>query len=440
MKYHLVTFGCQMNKNDSERLETIFHQMGMEATQTPKEADLVLLNSCSVRQSAEDRIFGAVRQLGRLKEHNPNLIIAVTGCMPGRDRDGKLRAKLPEVDFFFPTKDMVQLPRWLAELNPRLASSVDLEEDYLLLRPTTNSKRQAFVTIQTGCNKFCTYCVVPMARGLERNRPLRSILEEIRELSERGCFEITLLGQTVNSYQIPDPDSRSSRNPYANSFAALLWEINHLQGIRRIHFTAPYPTHMTEEVIDAMTLPAQVQYLHLPVQSGNDVILQRMNRRYTATEYLQVVEQVRKRIPDIALGTDIIVGFPGETAEQFLDTVAVYKKADFDISYTALYSARTGTLGYKLFTDDVPREEKKRRWNVLQELMEKTVLRKNQAYQGQIVSVLVDLVDERGLLAGNSREMKLVKCMGPRELVGEIIDVRIREVTEWVLYGERVWG
>ncbi|MEK7083637.1 MAG: radical SAM protein, partial [Patescibacteria group bacterium] len=204
-RYHLITFGCQMNKNDSERLETMLRRMGMSATDVAEDADVILMNSCSVRQSAEDRIYGLTRNFVAWKEKKPNLVVCITGCMPGRDKDGSLKEKLPGVDLFFPTKDMTKLPEWLSAFNPRFRPMEDLEQDYLALRPSYQKKFQAFLTIQTGCNHFCTYCVVPFSRGLEVNRKLKDILDEARELAEHGCVEVTLLGQIVNHYVAPDP-------------------------------------------------------------------------------------------------------------------------------------------------------------------------------------------------------------------------------------------
>jgi tRNA-2-methylthio-N6-dimethylallyladenosine synthase len=280
-KYHITTYGCQMNKSDSERLATILESCGLTATDDLAVADLVIMNSCSVRQSAEDRIFGQLRKLKKLKAERPDMLVAITGCLPGRDIDGQIRAKMPEADLYFPTKEMVQLPRWLAELRPDLFHTGDSVQDYLKVTPKYAPGSQAFISIQTGCNKFCTYCVVPYSRGREANRPAADIIAEARGLAEAGVVEVTLLGQAVNAYVAPDPESFAKGNPYQDHFAALLWELNQLAGIARIHWTAAYPTHMTDEVIDALTLPKQVNYLHLPVQAGNDEVLKRMNRRYT---------------------------------------------------------------------------------------------------------------------------------------------------------------
>lgn len=435
--YTIITFGCQMNKNDSERLAGVLHGMGLKPTAHEKDADVIFMNSCSVRQKAEDRIYGLARKFAAWKKEKPHLLIGVTGCMPGRDRDGSMRSKMPHVDLFFPTKDMIHLPKWLMELNPALRPMEDMDKDYLALSPFYHSKTQAFVTIQTGCNHFCTYCVVPFSRGLEVNRPVRDILQEVHALAAQGCLEVTLLGQIVNHYIAPDPEYFSLKNPYKQSdFAKLLWEIQHIEGIERIHWTAPHPLYMTDEVIDAMvTLPKQLNYLHLPVQSGNSELLKKMNRRHTREFYIDLIHSIRSRNPKIALGTDIIVGFCGETEEQFEDTVSLYTICDFDISYTAQYSERTHTVAARAFPDDVSMEEKKRRWWVLQHLMEDIVLRKNQLYLDTTVSVLVDQC-EHGYCAGNSREMKRVRFKGDESLVGTIQLVHIYKADEWMLWGK----
>ena len=434
-KYHIITFGCQMNKNDSERIESIFSRLQIVSTDVEEEADVILLNSCSVRQAAEDRIYSMVHNFEALKERNPNLIVAVTGCMPGRDKDGAMKKKMPSVDLFFPTKDMVHLPKWLGQLNPAHARMEDLEEHYFTLRPTVKKITQAFVTIQTGCNHFCTYCVVPFARGLELNRSLKQILDEVRDLAVQGCLEITLLGQIVNHYIAPDPEFFRPENPYRQSdFAKLLWELNQIEGIERIHYTAAHPIFMTDEVIDALALPKQVNFLHLPVQSGSDEVLRRMNRRHKRDFFIDLVKRIRAKKPGIALGTDIIVGFCGETPEQFEETVDLYKQCDFDISYSAQYSNRSGTLAVKAFVDDVTREEKKRRWWVLQKLQEETVLRKNQAYLGAHVSLLVEEF-ANGWCSGNTREMKRARFKGDESYIGKIVEIEVFKAEEWILYG-----
>ncbi|MCB9798706.1 tRNA (N6-isopentenyl adenosine(37)-C2)-methylthiotransferase MiaB [Candidatus Nomurabacteria bacterium] len=440
--YHVVTFGCQMNKNDSERIESIFAGMGMKPALCEQEADVILLNSCSVRESAEARIFGYAKNYAELKKKNPDLVVCVTGCMPGRDKGNVMGKKLRGVDFYFPTKDMIHLPRWLCEANPRFRNMLDLEEDYLALRPTIQKAFQAFVTIQTGCNHFCSYCVVPFARGLEVNRSLKDILEECHSLAQRGCVEVTLLGQIVNHYIAPDPQYFSSSNPYTKSdFAKLLWEINQISGIERIHYTAPHPIFMTDEVIDALSLPKHVNYLHLPVQSGSDEMLRKMNRRHDRAFFIDLVQRIYQKNPGLALGTDIIVGFCGETEKMFEDTVDLYKQCQFDISYTAQYSERSGTLAVKAFKDDVTKAEKKRRWWVLQKLMEETVLEKNKVFDGKEVSVMVEnftKTSKGDWLTGNTREMKRIRFLGDESLVGTIQNVKVSKADMWMFWGDLV--
>ncbi len=434
-KYHIVTFGCQMNKNDSERIAGLLSEIGFSATENEAEADLILMNTCSVRQSAEERIFGKMKDYKELKETNPGLIVAVTGCMAGRDHDGALRKRLQYVDLFFPTRDMVNLPRWIAELRPELVNGSGTEADYLKIRPLRLPSAQAYVTIQTGCNNFCTYCVVPYARGLESNRSVKDVLRETRELADAGVLEVTLLGQAVNAYRAPDPENFSEGNPYSDHFAALLWEINQIERLERLNWTAAYPSNMTDEVIDALGLPKQVRFLHLPVQAGSDTVLKRMNRKYSRDQYLGIVDKIRSRQPDLALGTDIIVGFCGETDAEFAETVDLYERCAFDISYTAQYSERSGTLAVKLYEDDVPTEVKRDRWNDLQMLMEKTVLAKNQAYVDKVVKVLVEKV-ENGKASGNSEHLKLtVFDSEDTSLVGKIVPVHIFEAQTWRLMG-----
>lgn len=441
LSYHLITLGCQMNKNDSERLESIFRGMEMDATDKPEAADVIIMNSCSVRQAAEDRIYGFARNFVEFKKANPNLIICVTGCMPGRDKDRRLLAKLKGVDLYFPIQDMVYLPQWLSQLNPNLRPMEDMVKDYLSLRPTYQKKFQALVTIQTGCNHFCAYCVVPFSRGFEINRPLKDILTEVRELAAGGCLEVMLLGQIINHYRAPDQEHFSINNPYKkNHFAKLLWEINQIEGIRRIHWIAPHPLYMDDEMIDALTsLSKQVNYLHLPAQSGNNEILKKMNRRYDRDFYIDVIRKIKARQPNIAIGTDIIVGFCGETEDQFEDTMSLYKICDFDISYNAQYSERSGTVAAQIFEDIIPKEEKKLRWRRLQKLMEKIVLRKNQIYVGKEVEVLVDTW-QLGWCGGNSREMKRVMFQANETLVGSLIQVKVNRVDEWMLWGKQIFN
>lgn len=425
-----------MNSNDSERLAGLLNSIGFELSEREEDAQLIIFNTCSVREHAEERVYGRMESLMERRKKGEDIIIAVTGCMAGRDKTGELRKRLAMADLFFATPDMVNLPRWIAELRPNWMASGNVAEDYLKIKPLRQKEHQAYVTIQTGCNHFCTYCVVPYARGLERNRPAADILAEVSELVNHGVSEITLLGQAVNDYVASDPGSFSADNPCKNHYAALLWEINQIKGLERLHWTAAHPLSMSDEVIQALTFPKQVNYLHLPVQSGSNEMLRRMNRKYTREQYLSIIEKVKQARPGIALGTDIIVGYSGETEKDFQDTVDLYKACDFDISYTAQYSPRSGTLGYRLYADDVAEEEKKRRWQILQNLMEENTLRKNQAYLNKRANVFIEKVDGE-VAYGTSSELKSVKLTGAKaEMAGKIVPALITKAMTWLLEGE----
>jgi tRNA-2-methylthio-N6-dimethylallyladenosine synthase len=436
--YHIITFGCQMNKSDSERLRTVLDGMKLESTGDPKQADVIIMNTCSIRQSAEDRVYGLSNNFSKLKKAKPELIVCITGCMPGRDKDGKLKTKTKGTDLFFSIQDIVHLPRWLAELNPALDSGKDLKEHYLNIRPTYTRSFQAFVTLQTGCNQFCTFCVVPYARGREINRPVKDILDEIRDLVLDGCLEVTLLGQIVNNYIAPDPENFSEDNPYQISdFAKLLWEVNQIEKLQRLNWSSSHPLYMHDEVIDALKLSKQVNYLHLPVQAGNSEVLKRMNRKYSREFYLDIIKKVRKTRPSIAIGTDLIMGFCGETKEQFEDTVSLYKECEFDFAFLAQYSERSGNVAAKNLADDVPKKEKKRRWQIVENLLQEITLRKNQEQVGQTVSVLVDSHRD-GHCWGYSSEMKIVRFPGEISLIGSLIPVKVREGQIWRLEGDMI--
>ena len=441
--YHIITFGCQMNKNDSERAGALLESLGLKETTMFEKADLVLINTCSVRQMAEDRTSGINRKILKLRKIKPELVFAVTGCMPGRDFDGRLRKKIPQADLFFPIADLPQLPVWLRELRPGWFK-IKLEDvgEYWNIDPKRESKHKAFITVQIGCNNFCSYCVVPYARGREKNRPVKEILQEIKKAVKKGAKEITLLGQVVNNYRAPDPENYNRKNPFypplqKNDFAALLWEINKLEGFFRIFYTAPDPQHFDDFQIKALSLPKMVNYIHLPVQAGDNDILKKMNRKYTREQFINLTKKIRAQKPEIAIGTDIIVGFCSENKKQFEQTVDLYKQCDFDIAYLAMYSQRSGTVAAKAFKDDVLAIEKKRRWRVLQDLMEEIVLRKNQKYLGQTVEVLVDEV-KNSICTGNSSEMKMVQFLGKKAMTGKLIKVKINFAEKWILKGETI--
>lgn len=424
--FYILTFGCQMNSNDSERIASLLLSLGLKETKSSEEADLLVINTCSVRQSAEDRVWGFIHNWQEYRQNKPNLIIAVTGCMPGRDKNGKIQKRLPGTDLFFPIEELTLLPKRLAELNPEILPNnfVDLQ-DYLSINPSRGVTYRASIAIQTGCNNFCTYCVVPYARGRERNRSVEEIIDEIKQAVVGGAKEVVLLGQVVNNYHADTGED----------FADLLKAVNLVDGLERVHWTAADPQYFDDLQIQALCFSKQLNYLHLPVQSGNNEILKKMNRHYTREYYIDLIKKIRGANPEIAIGTDIIVGFCGETEDQFEDTVDLCKQCDFDIVYLAKYSERSGTVAAKAFKDDVSKDIKKQRWEILQNLMEDTVLKKNQKYSGQVVSVLVEKCD-KGICTGNSREMKVVQFLGSPDLIGKIVLVKIIQAEMWRLKGE----
>lgn len=332
-KYFIKTYGCQMNVVDAEQIAGWYESQGWQAAQTIDEADEIVIVTCSVRQTAEDRVYGLINNIVKRETRNVRRQkIILTGCMlryPLR----WLKDKMPQVDEF------------------RRISEFKTGNWKLAIR---NSPVQAFVPIMEGCNQFCSYCVVPSARGREKSRPFEEIICEIKELAKRGYQEITLLGQNVNSYNY--------------NFAKLLKEIHQVKGIKKISFLTSNPWDLTDEIIEAMKLPKIDRYLHLPIQSGDNEILKKMNRHYTTKDYIELVEKIRRQIPEIKIGTDIIVGFPGETEKQFQNTVDLCQKISFLKAYVAMYSPRLGTAAFKL-KNDVSHQEKKRRWKILDDLI-----------------------------------------------------------------------
>lgn len=413
-----------MNRSDSERISAVLKRAGFDMAKDEYEAEMVVVTACSVRQSAIDRIHGKARNWAKVKKERP-LITVLSGCVLEQDKK-----KFEGVFDIVINKDEI------SNLPCILEGRFEKENlPFFNISPNYSEPFRAFVPIMTGCNNFCSYCAVPYTRGREASRTAKEVIDELRRLATGGCKEVELLGQNVNSYSPADKGSFSKDNPYSHAFAALLWEANQIDGLERIHFSSAHPKDMDDEVIDALALPKQLNYLHLAMQSGDDGILEKMKRKYTGGDYLDLIDKIKAKRPGIALGTDIIVGFPGETEEQFRSTVEMYKKCDFDISYTAQYSPRSGTAAARL-EDDVPKAEKKRRWRVLEKLMIDITSRKNKAYEGKVVSVLVDKY-EKGYCFGQSDSMKLTRFEGNEHLIGQIVPVKITEAKEWILYGEK---
>ncbi len=428
-----------MNKNDSERIKTILKNMDLEETKNYKESDIYIINTCSVRQTAEDRVFGVVKNLSEIKKKNKNFLVIITGCMPGRDKDFKEYKKFYKntVDLYIPINEIYKIPE-LIKKHYKDAKYTLNYSDYLDLEATREESFRAFVPIINGCNNFCSYCAVPYSRGRENSRTFKSVINEVINLKERGYKEITLLGQNVNSFNPIDlEECKSKDNPYKHPFACLLWEINKIE-IPRIYFTSSHPKDMSDEVIDALKLKNMGNYIHLAIQSGSDDILEAMNRKYKVEDYLDRVNKIRKINPEMAIGTDIIVGFPGESEKDFKATCDVYKKIKFDIAYPAIYSDRSGTKAFEMPEDiKINNKIKRERRDILQKIMEDITLEKNEKYLNKKLSVLVDGKDGE-YLRGNSKELKIAKFKGDDKLIGEIVDVYINKIQTWNLYGELI--
>ncbi len=455
MKYFIQTLGCAMNYSDSERVASILEKIGYEKTGDPKETDLYLFNTCSIRQKGEDRVYGQMRKLTEWKKINPRLLVGITGCMVRKtstrndekeDQD-KLLRKLRMVDFVFMINDTQELAEILtrAEHKPfdHTTDNAQGRLDYLRIQPNYTSSFQAFVPIQIGCDKFCTYCIVPYARGREESRAMKEIYNECEQLVENGCKEITLVGQTVNSYGKSNLDKlKGTYNQHREPFVELLTRIDKLEekGLKRLRFTSSHPRDFTDALIKAHTeLKTLTPHIHLPVQAGDNTILRRMNRKYTVEHYKQIIEKIRKTVPGSSITTDIIVGFCGETGKQFENTYKLFEDLQFDMAYIARYSPRPGTVSVKAFKDDVPREEKAVRWHKLNNILIKCAHDYHQSMEGKTVEVLVENYDpSTGECKGKSRESKTVQFKGDPSLIGTIQNVRIIKGLQWFAKGELI--
>lgn len=372
MHYKLITFGCQMNISDSERIATILKKMKYTSTLDENKANLILVNACSVKQKAINRIFGQMKNWKKLKEKNPSLIIGLTGCITEKDKK-KFKDK---VDLIFDIKELPELEMKIKKLiknNIEISCKIyskqnkknqDDDINYFHIEPKYSNKNIGYLPIMTGCNNFCSYCIVPYTRGPEISRPVKEILQEIKNLIKKKYKKIFLLGQNVNSYQ-------SKLNNEIFDFPKLLKLINQIPGNFKINFLTSHPKDMSDELINVMAKSEKIKKeLHLPIQSGDNEILKKMNRKYTVQDYLKLVQKIRKQMPNIFLSTDVIVGFPGETNKQFNNTVKLFKKIKFNKAYISQYSPRPQTAAAKL-DDDVSNEEKKRRWKILNDLINK---------------------------------------------------------------------
>lgn len=433
-KYFLKTYGCQMNVHDSELIKNLVEGIGFLETDKMEEANLVILNTCAIRENAHDKVFGFLGRCKHEKELHPDKIICVCGCMAQEPSVcEEILSKHRYIDLVFGTHNMHELPNLLLNRTSETDIEVESKEGDVIenLEYARDSHIEAWVNIMYGCDKFCTYCIVPYTRGKQRSRKSDKILKEVQNLKDRGYKEVTLLGQNVNAYG-KDLEGEMS-------FAELLLKVSDI-GIPRIRFVTSHPWDFSDELIEAIASRDNIMpYIHLPLQSGSSRILKLMGRRYTKEEYLELFEKIRRRIPNAAITTDIIVGFPGETEEDFEDTLDVVNKAKYDSAFTFIFSPRVGTPA-ELLRDDTPLEEKEDRLRRLNELINEYSLIANRKYVGRTVEVLINGVSDRGAgkVCGYTDTMKLVNVDGPQELIGEIVEVKITEAKSFSLNGEVV--
>src|SRR5574338_1517576 len=390
MKYHIWTEGCQMNVADSQRVGSSLEHLGYTLTDLPAEADVIVLNTCVVRQSAEDKAYGRLSSLRPLKERNPGLIINLMGCMVGVRGTEKLRARLPFVDVFSPPSDPGPLISHLTQGEVRSLEDSEttrrflmMDDELILPQHERGQLVSAHVPVVYGCSHACTFCIIPFRRGIERSRPVGDIVAEIRSLAAQGVKEVTLLGQIVDRYGKDIPDGPN--------LAGLLRIVHEVEGLERIRFLTSHPNWMTDELLDTVaSLPKVMPHIEVPVQAGNDLVLENMKRGYSSGDYRRLVERIRAHIPGVAIATDIIVGFPGETEAQFQDTYDLLEELRLDVAHLARYSTRPGTVATRRMVDNVSEEEKMRRFRLLEELQERVVGEINARYLNQTVDVLFE--------------------------------------------------
>ncbi len=452
LKYTILTMGCQLNENDSEKISGMAEEMGYTKTEKFEEANLTIINTCCVRENAEERLFGKVGELKNLKEKN-NMIIAIGGCMmQEKHMVDKIKKSYPHVDIVFGTHTIHKLPEDIFKVlnsRKRIQDVIDIDGRVYEGLPISRANDvQASITIMYGCDNFCTYCIVPYVRGRERSRKPADIIAEAKEVAKQGYKEIMLLGQNVNSYlrsemkAIKEGKLKDENGDYSeiNSFAKLLREINKIEGIERIRFVSPHPKDFTDDVIETIRDCDKVcKFVHLPLQSGSTNMLKVMNRKYTKEQYLNLVEKMKNQIPNIKFSTDIIVGFAGETEEDFEDTLDVVNKVKFEQVFMFIYSRRKGTPGDKM-ENQIPEEIKHKRFDRLKELVESQIAENNKQCMNTIQKVLVEgpsKADET-MLTGRTEHNKVVVFKGEESLINTIQNIKITEDHMWYFKGEIV--
>lgn len=434
--YIVYTFGCQMNEHDSETIKGLLEQMGYQPTEDRKEADIILLNTCAVRENAEDKVFGELGHLKGLKTENPELLLGVCGCMSQEEGVvNRILQKHGFVDLIFGTHNIHRLPYLIQEALFSKEMVVEVwskEGDIIENLPKKREGMRGWVNIMYGCDKFCTYCIVPFTRGKERSRRPEDVIAEVRELARQGFKEITLLGQNVNAYGKDFTDIKYT-------FANLMDDIRKID-IPRVRFTTSHPRDFDDHLIEVLAKGGNlVEHIHLPVQSGSSAVLKKMSRKYTREQYLELVRKIKSAIPNAVLTTDIIVGFPGETEEQFEETISLVREVGFDSAYTFVYSPREGTPA-AVMEDNIPMEVKKRRLQRLNEVVNENSRSSNDTMLGQIVEVLVEgeSKNNASILSGRTRSNKLVHFEGGSELIGQFVHVEITDPMTWYIKGNIV--
>lgn len=437
-RYHIRTYGCQMNEHDSEQVEFILNNMGLVKEDDIEKSDFIIMNTCAIRGSAENKAMGFLGTLKNLKRHNPDVKIIVSGCLPKVDEAFEyLIKKNKHIDILMGTSNYNNLPELISRSFYEDSTIIDISDQYDLDSTELNYNRmykhKSFVNIMYGCNNFCSYCIVPYTRGREQSRRVEDIIEEISLLAKDGVKEVTLLGQNVNSYG-------KTLEKYS-SFSDLIREIDKIHGIERIRFMTSHPKDISDELINLYgDLESLSNYLHLPVQSGSNKVLKEMNRKYTREDYLEKINKVKMINKSISLSTDIIVGFPGETEEDFQDTLKLVEEVAFDFIFMFLYSPREGTSAAKR-EDQIPNDIKMDRFNRLTDLVNKIALEKNKKYLNKIVKVLVDEKSKNkdSFLSGRTDTFKTVNFEGDVSLIGTIVDVLINDVGTFSMNGRLVW-
>ncbi|NUM47404.1 MAG: tRNA (N6-isopentenyl adenosine(37)-C2)-methylthiotransferase MiaB [Anaerolineales bacterium] len=433
-KYHIWTEGCQMNVADSQRVASALEHMGYAPTRQPKEADIIVLNTCVVRQSAEDKAVGRLTSLSPLKKRNPNLVINLMGCMVGVKGAEKLRAQFPYVDVFSPPSDPGPLVSFLTQDETRTLTFAELDQrnaqldgDLILPLHERGKLISAHVPVVYGCSHACTFCIIPYRRGVERSRPVGEIVAEVRSLAAQGVKEITLLGQIVDRYGKDVPDGPN--------LAALLRLVAEVEGVERVRFLTSHPNWMHDDLLDVVAEhPKVMPHIEVPVQAGDNEVLANMQRGYTREDYSRLVEKIRARIPNVSIATDIIVGFPGETDAQFRQTYDLLADLKLDVAHLARYSERPGTVATRRLGDDVPEEAKWDRFRALEELQEQVVGVINARYMGETVEVLFE-EKVRGRWKGRTPTNKLVFVESDENLRGELREVTVTWTGPWSMQG-----